>query len=366
MFKDGLAKLHARFEKRFYTTTLPFAHDLCEVIHSGINAEARPVISEAPHAEPLDVSPTKHNQYSEARDRKRLGKRIIKAVQPQLEAALKAEADIASKPYTGLHKELEDMIEASLEIRKPFASHAQIQASAQADNDVVMVDAPEPDHIVVTKSKADSQADAHGGEHDGMEVDELSIEVKEEEAVQDGAGTAIEATIEEDKSLPNGLKSAPTPPNTNGYESVVQDAGQPTPLTPPQSNGSLGRETDNTLTEGGILWYLRPFDPIGTTVVEEQWAGRDAVRSLSEELTDMDDEELNDLEFNVEDSTITASPAAASVTSRADQRQQQQTQHLTVSHSTRLRSGSSSRRKTPGGTPAGASRKRLRSSARRR
>lgn len=366
MFKDGLAELHAKFEKRIYTTTLPFAHDLCEVIHSGINVEAKPA---EPRFELIDASPIKQSQYSEARDRKRLGKRIIKAVQSQLEAALKAEADITSKPYATLHKELEDMIEASLEIRKPSTSRPQIEASVQVDQDVVMVDAAEGAHITTMQGGADDEADAGGVDGDKMEVDELSIEVKDEDVAQNSAEMTVGSTADdgalqesEGKPLTNGVKSAPTPPNTNGYEPVAQDSAQPTPLTPPQSNGSLGRETDNTLTDGGVLWYLRPFDPVGTTAVEEQWAGRDAVRALSEELTDMDDEELNDLEFNVEDSTITASPVDALGIS--DHHHQHQ-QHLATSHSGRLRSGSSSRRKASGAA-AGVNKKRLRSSARRR
>lgn len=363
MFKDGLAKLHAKFEKRLYTTTLPFAHDLCEVIHSGINAEAKPA---EPRFELIDVSPIKQSQYSEARDRKRLGKRIIKAVQPQLEAALKAEADITSKPYAALHKELGDMIDASLEIRKPNTPHVQIGPSVQADQDVVMVDAAEEAHDTAMDGAADDEDGAGGEEGEKMDVDELSIEVKDEDVAQNSSEKAVGSAADEvavqeseSKTLLNGVKSAPTPPNTNGYDPVAQDSAQPTPLTPPQSNGSLGRETDNTLTEGGVLWYLRPFDPVGTTAVEEQWAGRDAVRSLSEELTDMDEEELNDLEFNVEDSTITASPVDAPGISG-----HQQQQHLVVSHG-RLRSGSSSRRKASGAA-AGVNKKRLRSSARRR
>ncbi|KAF3769618.1 hypothetical protein M406DRAFT_11121, partial [Cryphonectria parasitica EP155] len=310
VFKDGLAKLQSKIEKRFYTTTLDFAHDLCEVIHVGINAHCRPEIVDQSGLEPIDVSPTKHSSsYSETRDRKRLGKRIIKLVQPQLEAALKAEADITSKQYATLQKELEGMIDASLEIRKPGLPHQQ-GAMGQAAQGVVMVDAPAETHITVADAQLGSEAG--GEEADKMDVDELSIEVKDENAGESNGGTAENATAGEDiphepeGRLPNGVKSAPTPPEMNGYTHISQDS-HPTPLTPPQSNGSLGRGMDNTLTEGGISWYLRPFDPEGTTAIQEQWAGREALRSLSEELTDMDEEELNDLEFNVEDSTITAS-----------------------------------------------------------
>lgn len=369
-----MAKLQAKFDRRFYTTTVPFAHDLCEVIHAGINVEAKAVMSDEHGIEPVDVSPTKHGGYSKAQDRKRLGKRIIKSVQPQLEAALKAEAEITSKPYADLHKGLEDMINASFEIRKPFFPLSQAGPSVQPDEDVVMADASDIAHPVA----AEAQEDAEGEEADKMDVDELSIEVKDEDVDQINGETAVNTATEgatqetEVKLLLNGVRSAPTPPETNGYAPLAQDPTHPTPLTPPQSNGSLGRGggTDNTLSEGGILWYLKPFDPEGTTAVEEQWAGRDAVRSLSEELTDMDEEELNDLEFNVEDSTITASPVDALGGGSVDQQQQQHLALPLLEGSSggggRLRSGSSSRRKVSGAGAAAAGKKRLRSSARRR
>ncbi|ROW12221.1 hypothetical protein VMCG_00571 [Cytospora schulzeri] len=353
VFKDGLSQLEAKFEKRVYTTTLAFAHDLCEVIHVGINVESNPVPMNQPRFEPIDVSPTKQNSNSEAKDRKRLGKRILKQVQPQLETALKAEAEITSKLFASLQQELEGMIDASLEIRQPFGSQRQAESSAHYNQDVIMVDAAEDGHITVGGA-ADGQADDEAGEQaaDKMDVDEQSIEVKEEESAQANSNGGIDIAVAsvddaaqgtDNKPLPSLVKSAPTPPDMNGDMPVSQNSRQPAPLTPPGSNGSLGRATENALTEGGIPWYLKNFEPDGTTAIEEQWAGRAAVRSLSEELTDMDEEELNDLEFNVEDSTITASPVDAPPTA-------------------------ASARKLRGGSATGSlhARKRLRSSARRR
>lgn len=273
-------------------------------------------------------------------------------MQPQLETALKAEADITSKPFDSLQKELEGMIDASLEIRKAFGSQSQPEAPTQSSQDVIMVDAAEEGPITVAATGQDRTGDV-AESADQMDIDEQSIEVREEESTRANGGidqdtTAIgeDGADATDKGLPSLVKSAPTPPETNGYVPVSQHAQQPTPLTPPQSNGSLGRGADNTLTEGGVPWYLKNFEPDGTTAIEEQWAGRDAVRSLSEELTDMDEEELNDLEFNVEDSTITASPVDAPLAVPSG------------SSARKLRYGSS--------TGIGTPRKRLRSSGRRR
>lgn len=353
VFKEGLAQLEAKFERRVYTTTLAFAHDLCEVIHVGINAESGSAPMNQPRFEPTDVSPIKQNPNSEAKDRKKLGKRILKSVQPQLETALKAEAEITFKLFASLRQELEGMIDASLEIRQPLESQRQVESSAQYSQDVIMVDAAEDGHITVGGA-TDGQADDEASEQaaDKMDVDEQSIEVKEEESAQANSNGGIDVTVASvdnaaqgvaNKTLPSLVKSAPTPPDMNGDMPVPQNSRQPAPLTPPGSNGSLGRATENALTEGGIPWYLKNFEPEGTTAIEEQWAGRAAVRSLSEELTDMDEEELNDLEFNVEDSTITASPVDAPPAAASARK---------------LRGGSA--------TSSLHTRKRLRSSARRR
>lgn len=351
-----MIKLQDKFDRRLYTTTLAFAHDLCEVINGGINTEPK-LESEGQPRFDLVESPTK--PFSKSQDRKRLGKRIIRSVQSHLETALKAEADLTSKPYVDLQKELEGMIDASLEIRKPFPPKPEAESSGQGDQDIVMAEAPENGHITV----AESHGDGADGAGDKMDVDELSIEVKDEDAVQiNGKAPAEPADSgegvthqEHGSNLPNGVKLAPTPPDTNEYATISNGSSGPAPLTPPQSNGSFGRGTDNILTEGGIPWYLKPFDPVGTTAIEEQWAGRDAVRSLSEELTDMDEAELDDLELNVEDSTITASPV--DVLPGEDHR------HLTVPGGG-LRSGISRRKLSNAAASLG--RKRLRSSGRRR
>ena len=66
-----------------------------------------------------------------------------------------------------------------------------------------------------------------------------------------------------------------------------------TPPTPPASF-SEGQQL-LPLAQGGIQWYMQPFDPIGTTIHEERWTGRELVRGMSEELSDIGDEELRDL-----------------------------------------------------------------------
>ncbi|KAK1756181.1 hypothetical protein QBC47DRAFT_379330 [Echria macrotheca] len=345
VFSKAFSELQEKLDKRFYTTTLKFTHDLCRAVNVGINSPFQP-----PSVDELgvsiDASPAKQGNFSDVRERRRLGKRILKTVQPQLEAALKAEADICSKPYDALLQELEGMLEASLEIKQPIIKVSQNDSAAAGERsqDVEMTDAPEEALMIVVADRSDGQNrmaierdaitdDEEGDDDDGEPEDGMEI---------DGplhSQTNIEVITSEEDSKPNGHVSTQSPSagevpprmaepqsqkaGANGFNKV--DSGSPPslsgfgagalqppqhagPLTPPQSNGSFGRDPPNMLSDGGVAWYLQGFELQGTSAVEEQWTGREAVRSLSEELTDMDDDALKDLEFDVDDDTITASP----------------------------------------------------------
>jgi NuA3 HAT complex component NTO1 len=69
----------------------------------------------------------------------------------------------------------------------------------------------------------------------------------------------------------------------------AENNGQP--LTPPRSEKNLL----NPLGNGGIPWYFETFDVHGTTVYEERYTGREVLRDMSEELSELDDDELDGL-----------------------------------------------------------------------
>ncbi|KAJ5518716.1 Zinc finger PHD-type [Penicillium expansum] len=78
------------------------------------------------------------------------------------------------------------------------------------------------------------------------------------------------------------------------------------------------------LALGGIQWYMQPFDPVGTTVHEERWTGRDVMRGMSEELSELDEDELEGLKDLVDDGDLkgqaTRTPAASQQNPRRTQR----------------------------------------------
>lgn len=108
---------------------------------------------------------------------------------------------------------------------------------------------------------------------------------------------------------PNGVAHGTASGQASG---AIQHVEPPTP--PLSSGGDL-----QPLSNGGIPWYMDPFDPEGTTVQEERWTGRELVRGMSEELSDMDEEELlglvdGDMADNVQcTDAATLKPDAAGV-----------------------------------------------------
>ncbi|KAJ2896608.1 hypothetical protein MKZ38_005398 [Zalerion maritima] len=336
VFKSGLTKLQAKLDDRFYTTTIPFAQDLCEVISMGINRDIAPEPEPEVKLDLMDVNVTKKNSFADRRDRKRLGKRIIKTVQPQLELALKKECEVSNKPLELLLEDLNQMIEVSLEFKMLNAESQDGDIETQPSLDIEMTDAPpadaEGDDInpeaqlngeaaAVHASVADPDAmdvDAEGEDDAEGEPDTMLAQNSPSKPPPPHAGVSkgkspdveMPAPSGSTSALPNGTKASPTPPVNGTVPEVTVTVHPPsqnnTPPTPPQSNGSLGREPADPLTEGGVAWYLKGrFKLSGTEASEEPWAGRDAVRSLSEELTDIDDEEFRGLE-----ETVLESPSA--------------------------------------------------------
>ncbi|CAK7206006.1 hypothetical protein SEUCBS139899_008789 [Sporothrix eucalyptigena] len=406
VFRSGFAALQARLNERYYTTTLAFVQNLSSTVRKAIyqpEAKPEPVAAlngstdeSAPGASgelvvaaptPAPAKPNGNSAYAEVRDRKRLGKRILKSIQPMLEAAIRAEADITRVPLEPLQKELEELLEASIEVQP---------ATVVPTDDTIMADAANggDGQIVVASVDGETNNNKENAEEvngDKMDVDQtdnsdhndhndpqvtprasmrnktIHIEITTPRTSSLlAAGVNINGTMGECKKDMGGGGDG----LTNGADADAADGTTVTltstngPLTPPQSHsGSLpgkdgtgsgpsssGRPTVDTLHDGGVLWYLNGFYLEGTTAVEEQWSsGRDAVRLLSEDLTDMDDEELNGLGFDVEDNTITAKTAAAAAAAP-------KSQNLTVT---------TPKRRAVGGATT-PHRKSVRSSARRR
>jgi NuA3 HAT complex component NTO1 len=330
VFTEGLTKLRAKLDKRFYTTALTFARDLSSVFSAGIINDPPP--NSAPK-EPINI-PSPKKQATDMKVRRSLAKRIIKAVQPQLEAAVRAEADITNKSAENLLKELEVLLDSSLQSRRDSisASMGEAVSLGDAEGDVEMVDAAQSKENGVEDTNEDDVAeqqieanDKNGEENEDLELldddapheldddDIVAVGVSEELEIADDTIIAVALAEVNRNTSPakphiNGVNNTSTPPDTNGYV-TAPETQQPAPPTPPISNG--GHAADNAdLNTGGVLWYLKDFQPEGTSIIDPHSS------RLSEDLSDMDEEELkvlggdiNQLDGGVVGAVGSASPS---------------------------------------------------------
>lgn len=303
LFGQQLTTLQRQMDQHLFVTALSFAQAFGEAISAGIakhTAMPRSSVSGS-EVELLDTSQASAAAFA---TRRQLGEEIIAATRPYFVLALQAESEIASKSYDALQLELDSIFEICLDVRPPDVEMGS--SGGDSDTDVDMADA------------VDSGQTTHGRDADqeGLHHSQSRQKsIKDNGESGDGEGDSIEvagpqqavihslAVTDDSRSQTTSqLETSETPPDSNGtYAAAASRHGHTGPPTPPQSNGSLGKEQNDSLLEGGILWHMKVFEPEGTSVLAEQWAGREAIRMLSEELTDLDDDELKGLGIDVAD-----------------------------------------------------------------
>lgn len=228
------------------------------------------------------MSKIAHNSLTpEQKETKKLVKRITRTLQPLFEDALRNEADLAGRPYEKL-PDLETLLSQNLQRRPSVGSITDsVRQTTEMDQSTVeeaMEDAVDGEVAAALSKKAnkvqlaptpdDNLADAHHA-HDEA-ADEAAI------AAQLGQDTMHASSV-----AMRGGAEASTSENNERTE----------PLTPPRSEKNLLGPLGN----GGIPWYLEKFDIRGTTVYDERYTGREVLRDMSEELSELDDDELDGL-----------------------------------------------------------------------
>lgn len=272
-FTDGLEHIEERLQDRYYTSVTQFSHDLSTVFSSKLTIQSgeeegddRPNSSsgrtpskstnlEAIHSQLNEVKPgtPKHLALSqEQRQIKASAKRIVKAIKEPLENAMRKEAELRGIDRDEALRNLDSM-----------ALFSPIEAGK----------VEELEDVVKPKNEADEEADADG-----------DISMRE-------ADDSVKAKGTKRKSSKHGIrqqdKSEPLSPPTS------------TDSTGPQANGHI--ETDDAVdmfAKGGVPWYLKNFNPMGTTIHDEVYTGRKVLRDMSEELSDMDEDTLTELAVN--------------------------------------------------------------------
>ena len=302
---------------RFYTSVSAFSADFGAVFSAAIGLP-EPADTAEVQAHITNESSAK-DSTTEYKEKKKLAKRIIKAVQGSLEDAMRKESELCRKPFEKELRDLDLILENSFLSRRHSLANSLVGGASETEIDDRKLSAhvgvesyvngrPESppktmvsDEYIIENSNNTTVDTAINGIHSTSMVNG-PITGQHSELDSDMAGSESKKAFTVPHQLtPEELHTTPLMNGNNNHEIknrvtsdlplIDVDGKHLEPLTPP-----LSSEGDShPFLGGGIPWYMVPFDPVGTTIEEERWTGRDLVRGMSEELSDMDEEELSGL-----------------------------------------------------------------------
>ncbi|KAK5084326.1 hypothetical protein LTR05_005402 [Lithohypha guttulata] len=304
VYGEALSQLRLRIKNRHYSAVSTFFTDFAKIFEDDVGFDA----SDMSNEQALRQRPTTQLDDPEQRERRTLARRIIKAAYPLLSAALRKESELLGRPFEQQMKEMDDLLfSRRVALMDGLDSTVRVDTGdATPDQDIDMADATAMGKNELQDIPMDS---IENYDDSGMEV---------EQHVEHTAATAAEPTGHSGLLKPNGIVVHTPPASTNGHikqdtalvTGTIQADGETVqPPTPPIS--TKGNSANNPLVHGGIPWYVEAFDPWGTTVNEERWIGKDVLRDLSEELSDMDEGDLQDLVRENTDEVITKTGGVA-------------------------------------------------------
>ena len=275
MFKEGFSGLEENLNKRYYTSVGLFSEHFSSVINAALRVTT---------ADELKESDAHANGGSSAKDampdykyRKALVTRIVKAVKTPFEDALRKESELCQKPFEKELANLDKLLNSSLRSRHDSLSASRPRGGEHGSAQSISV-----------RGARSRDQQLNGTAHEDPIIDgDVNPPLM---SIEDSMAKHQRPTPD---SMPNS--NGITGGTVNGFGSASShssdDVPDTEPLTPPISSAG----DPETFSHGGIPWYMEPFDPVGTTVQEERWTGRELVRGMSEELSDMDEEQLSGL-----------------------------------------------------------------------
>lgn len=318
VFREGLLSIRKKLEERYYTSNAVFSAELASVFTSEIGVQPAGDTAELQ----MQISGRAPELSLEQREKRTLAKRIIKAIQPALEDAIKKESELNRKPFEKELKELDQILENSVRSREnsvfgsaepvgaegtikpegpngvetrtavgdennakpePQEPHATALPEKDEDHDMPDADATQPPEPTAEPQSKD--------DYTAKEAPPEAATQEPEKQTADVPSTTAESTVKAQPMVNGDGKMHPTTSPQAPKEAPVSQKGPPTPPLSSQGDQQL------PLAQGGIQWYMQPFDPVGTTIHEERWTGRDVMRGMSEELSELDEDELLDLEL---------------------------------------------------------------------
>jgi len=289
-FKKGLDTVRAKLEKRFYTTVASFTSDLGQAFN---------LVVYSPDAEPVgipggEVNAPMHKLKAGEKDKKARAKRILKTIQTDLLKAAENEADLEGKS----HEEGTRVVQAILEtaLQPPPDVHGSISDGMQeniddAPTDQVIegVEKPGLSEDVEMIDTGDAGLSAKDQPSTTLEVPVINGNGAHETTIAETGVEDVASSAAQQETI--NMRVTPGLPALSNSGSTNPSTTCHDPLTPPHGD----KDIVPVVASGGVPWYLELFEPDGTTIYDERWSGRDALRGISEELSELDDDAVNGL-----------------------------------------------------------------------
>lgn len=295
VFQTGFSELRDRLAVRFYTSVSAFSADFgsvfSSVLRETLNADTAGIQTH--------VNGDAHNKElsAEYKEKRKLAKRIVKAVQPSLEDAVRKESELLRKSSEKELQHLDRLLELSLSSGRDSLSGLFIGEATHLTGfeEKQLANGTSAGRSLSTGESQNDQTFVAAVNGLGIYHDPNSHSGGPDLLVASTRGGGLNVNgIGHDSPTPQISKQTPA---VQGFGLQAHKSERSpgiqifAPPTPPTSMGG----DPQPLSHGGIPWYLETFDPDGTTIQEERWTGRDLVRGMSEELSDMGDEELSGL-----------------------------------------------------------------------
>lgn len=288
LYRHGLLDLKARVMAGHFTAISSFSADLVLVFAETLESDA------TTFAEMVQqVSGRAEDMSSEQRDRRALARRVLKAVQVPLEDALRKEAELTGRPFAQQMKELDEALQSR---------RGSLAESATEDLLPALVESVEEPLVNGINGHAEEDVEMQ----DVDEADATGVEQQQnggaEVVAADLTSQGLDASTVATK---NGQATDTPPPSTNGIHppvigshNIISTADPTQALEPPTPPMSLENQSQSQMQigQGGIPWYVEAFDPDGTSIYDERWTGQQVLREMSEELSEMDEDELTGLD----------------------------------------------------------------------
>ena len=280
-FTVALEPLRTKMELRAYHSVAPFAEEFASVLRDKVG--------------PMHAGDTKIKATPEQKHIKQRATIILSKVKPLLVDAARKEAQLARKEDAATAEESAQTVAMVLSNALKAGPSSTIPSVAGADErDEELASLSGSSHGL---TNGHAEADAEG------DVDMADATARESDAPNNIGGP----TIHEEMMQTDGIKidfdasaanQEPVIDDVDGSVPALSNSGSTNPShghveppTPPRSE----KDPLAPLAHGGIAWYLDQFDPQGTTIHEEEWGGRDVLRDMSEELSELDEDALNGL-----------------------------------------------------------------------